>query len=65
MNGIRGQYSLAALLVVVTAVCLLLGVFRTVPVPEFRAVDSIIWWGAAMVLSITGGSFLIFRWLNQ
>lgn len=44
MDGVRrGQYSLAGLMVVVTVGCVMLGVIRLVPWPDFGAVDPIVW----------------------
>ena len=66
MDVASGQYSLGFLLVVVTAVCVGLGLGLPAYVAAARVEpDPLLVWGAAMVLFITGGSFLVFKWFNQ
>ena len=46
------QFSLMALMVAVSLACVLLATFRTVPAPDFTAIDPIIWGGLAMLAGI-------------
>jgi len=59
------QFSLAALMAAVTLVCVGLGMARVVPVPDFRDIDPLVWWGFAMVGFVGLSSAATIKWLNS
>lgn len=66
MNGLRNcQFSLGSLLVVMTAVGVVMGMGRLVPMPDLAAVDPLVWWGLGMVGSVAAGTIYGIQWLNS
>jgi hypothetical protein len=59
------QFSLGALMAVVTLVCVGLGMARVIPVPNLSDIDPLIWWGFAMVGFVGLSSAAGVRWLNS
>lgn len=59
------QFSLGALMAAVGLICVGLAMARLVPVPDFSAVDRVVWGGLAMLAGIACATTAGVRWLNS